>query len=1210
MAFGGFLSLGGTEIANASRTRAYAGEIVPMLGMEDCWDCADLAEVLGDDPYTTPLIDRPDWFTDHDPDSADFCGFYPLEIEGIDDGVREATVTELALDGAVVGAPRYRSREIKVTGLLIGATDAAVTYGLAWLSKALEGSPCRDSEGCTGDHLCYYSACPPMCTDSPALDVWPGEVTPAHHESQFYLCDGGLIESAARACSVDYERTLYQVSLTSGPTIVERYNSHCGSLLRVEFTLVAGVPFAFSTAISAVPGLEPIPAPQTVPEVTCTAGTDVVVRTNLATNPVPVGNAAAAGKGWLADGAGFTAAVDTTIYRMEGGSSVRLGRSAATDTTNLAPNPQPTGTLDGWGWRLGQSGAGSPDRVNLVENPWPRAADGWVYTVPEGDTLVRTNLAANPHAATADYWSWNVGFGGEWTFTNETGTDTPDGRAGYRRSTVVTPDTGGYCGHIYRQDIAGAAGEQITMSMWVRPSVETVYTLNIASRAAGVSTTLNSAASAPTVAPAGVWTRLSATLNTTVAYGTLQLIANESAAGPAAGATVDATQVLIEVADGVLRDYFDGDTADTADATYEWTGTADASTSTATAVSTFSTPMEVVTGGVGPDGVAGFVRRTQDEAGTQQWVVTYTGTQVLTAGATHTVSVYMRSTSARTVEFAGRTFSLPGFGWVRLTGQVTGDGGPLVLTITGTGQADGEVIDVARALVEESNTLGTYFDGSTPDAGGVTYAWTGDEDASTSTATMAPADVTTELATGTGPGSQTTFQRTTVTAPKAGGEDGPVYTMDAGEDLYTVTMQVRPSVVTAASLRVSALDAAGVVLTSVSGDRTSLPEDAWTSMPAVRIAAPAGTARLQVAVLLPADEALPAGATFDAGAVRVVQGLFLTDPVLGRATYVGQHDNTKTTIDVLGDGTYTASVYAGSNVAALATVSIAFYTSAGLPAGALTRGAPLDLAAWTTPIGVAQWRRPSVTATAPENAAHAVVSIEVRKLNSGAVVGDNAWITSALVEQAADVLSYFDGSLPDAGSVSYEWTGTAHASTSNTLLALAEPPGPIVDPDCPPVPAPPRPPVINVSCVDTPTTWRRYEVDVPEDLVPDWRDVIPILRLQTGATAARQVRARFYPNPLQAPLAALNPCDFCGEFVITYIPPNSIMTIDGIRQWVSVTDVQSGNVVTANHLLSSSDGGPVTWPVLSCGVSYTLVVDVSPTGVSDLEPQICLAARS
>jgi hypothetical protein len=27
-------------------------------------------------------------------------------------------------------------------------------------------------------------------------------------------------------------------------------------------------------------------------------------------------------------------------------------------------------------------------------------------------------------------------------------------------------------------------------------------------------------------------------------------------------------------------------------------------------------------------------------------------------------------------------------------------------------------------------------------------------------------------------------------------------------------------------------------------------------------------------------------------------------------------------------------------------------------------------------------------------------------------------------------------------------------------------------------------------------------------------------------------------------------------------------------------------------------------------VAYTLVVDVSPTGVSDLEPQICLAARS
>lgn len=1003
MAFEGFLSLGGTEIANASRTKAYADELVPMLGLSDCWDCADLAEVLGDDPYTTPIIDRPDWFTDHDPDSWDFCGFYPLEIEGIDDGVREATVTELSLDGAVVGAPRYRSREIRVSGLLIGVTPAAVTYGLTWLAKALEGAPCRDAEGCTGDHLCYYSACPPMCLDSPALDVWPGDPGPKHHESQFYLCDGGLIESAARACSVDYERTLYQVSLTSGPSIVERYNSHCGSMLRVEFTLVAGVPFAFSTAVSAVPGLEPVPNPQVTPEVTCEAGSDVIVRTNLATNPVPIGNAAAAGKGWLADGTQYTAAVDTTVYRLAGGSSVRVQRNAVTASPNLAPNPQPTGNLTGWSWRLGQSNPGSPNRTNLVENPWPRLADGWAF-----------------------------------------------------------------------------------------------------------------------------------------------------------------------------------DTA----------------------------AMDVVTDAPGPDTQDGFVRHTQDVADDQPWTVTYTGTQVLAAGTTHTVSLYFRSTSARQVQFGGRTLDVPGYGWVRLTAQVTGDGTPLTITVSGTGQTAGEVIDVARALVEAAATLGPYFDGSTPDTGANTYAWTGTADASTSTATMEPAAATTTLATGTGPGSQTTFQRTTIGAPKAGGEDGPVYTMAAGEGLYTVTMQVRPSVAAHATLRVTALGEGGVVLTTVSSDQAALTANTWQPMPPVRISAPAGTLTLQVAALLPADVALPAGATFDAGAVQVVDGLFLTDPTVARATYLGQHVNTKSVIAVSGGGTYTASVYAGANVGSLATTSIAFYTSGGLPAGTVVRGVSEQLDAWTTPIGIAEWHRPYVTATAPSNAAYAVVSIEVRKVSSGAVLGDAAWFTSLLFEQAGSVLSYFDGSLPDFGNISYEWSGTANASTSFTLLEIPAEPGPIVDPDCPPIPAPPRPPLIDIGCVDTPTSWRRYVVDVGADLVPDWRDTVPIIRLQTHDTDVRQVRVRFYPNPLEAPLQALNPCEFCGEFVITYIPAHSVMTIDGIRQWVTVTDDQTGNVRTANQLLSSSDGGPVSWPVLSCGVAYTLVVDVSPTGVSDLTPQICLAARS
>lgn len=1209
MAFEGFLSLGGTEIANASRTKAYADELVPMLGLSDCWDCADLAEVLGDDPYTTPIIDRPDWFTDHDPDSGDFCGFYPLEIEGIDDGVREATVTELSLDGAVVGAPRYKSREIRVSGLLIGVTPAAVTYGLTWLAKALEGAPCRDADGCTGDHLCFYSACPPMCSDSPALDAWPGpdEVVPMHHESQFYLCDGGLITTWQRACSVDYERTLYQVSLTSGPTIVERYNSHCGSMVRVEFTLVAGVPFAFSTAVSAVPGLEPIPDPQVMPEVACTPGTDVVVRTNLATNPVPVGNAAATGKGWLADGSAFTATVDTTVTRIEGGSSVRVQRNTLADSPNLAPNPQPTGTLDGWSWRLGSSSIG-PSRTNLIENPWPRLADGWTYDVPGGGpgTIEHTNLMPNPSVETnTAYYSTNTA---NTAITQDT-TWSASGTASLKVTPVGT-------------SLDTSAG--LTAAVYTTLQAGTTYTITATCHLAAPQTGTPAASArriraywtdGPTTwseqAPnaAGDYT-LSVTFTPTAAMTGIRLFN-----GAALGAGGEENAVWwdnVTIVEGTEAVQFNGDTPDTDDAAYSWTGTPHASTSIQQAMDSpaFTGPMDVITDDAGPDGELGFVRHTQAVADAQTWTVSYSGDQVLTAGVTYTVSAYFRSTSARQVQFVGRTFDVPGYGWVRLTGQYVGSGTVPTLTITGTGQAAGEVIDVARALAEEGTILGTYFDGSTPTSGGYTYAWTGDEDASTSTSTLNPVEATTVLATGTGPGSQTTFQRTTIVAPKAGGEDGPVYSMALGEGLYTLAMQVRPSVAVNAYMRVSALDASGVVLTSTSSAAQALTADAWQRMLPVRISAPANTVRLQVAVLMPGDVVLPADETFDAGAVQVVDGLFLTDPVIARATYLGQHDNAKSTIDVVGGGTYTASVYAGANVAALATVSINFYTSTGLPAGGVTRGLGVELDAWTTPIGVAEWHRPYVTATAPANAVGAVVNIEVRKLLSGAQLGDATWLTCVLFEQAGALLSYFDGSSQDAGDISYTWTGTANASTSQTLLAIPAPVGSIVDPDCPVVPPPPRPPVIDVSCVDTPSTWRRYVVDVGADLVPDWRDTVPIVRLQSHDTAVRQVRIRFYPNPLEAPLQALNPCDYCGEFVVTYIPPRSVMTIDGIRQWASITDDQTGTVFTANHLLASSDGGPVSWPILSCGVPYTLVVDVSPTEVADLTPQVCLAARS
>jgi hypothetical protein len=1020
------MSLGGTEIANSSRFLTYVGELIPGLQVEDCYDCADLGEILGDGPYNSPLVDQPDWYAVNQPDSAEFCGFYPLEVEGIDDGTRTATVTELALDGAMVGAPRYASREIRVSGLLAGATDAAVQYGLRWLAKALEGAACRDATGCTGDHLCYYAACPPMCTDSPALDGWDPE-DPDSTPLPFYLCDDGMITTAARACSVEYERTLYQVTMTSGPTVVEQYNSTCGALLRVEFTLVAGVPFAFSTAISAAPGTIDIPDPVTVPEISCTPGTDVVVRTNLATNPVPSGNAAVAGGGWQADGTGFTVTPDPDVaYDPTGGASVRIARTAVTPLPNLATNPDPADDLDGWAWQLGQ---GSPS--------------------PGGP---RTNLHINPRLQGAP-------IGPSGLTSADVGTGAPDGRS-WRRGTF-NADVGPSTHHI---------------------GYSTTYNVDID----------------PTNPPA------------------ISAYALRSVAGPA--------QLIV---------------------------------------------------------------RRFDASGTQV-----------------------------AADVVSDTFNLEADTWTRLNialGPQPALVAAVLVRVAFTGaKAAGDIIGASEVLIEDVPEVGPYFDGGTPDGAGYDYAWTGAENASTSTATGVSPDVTTELVDdGDGP-DQDTYMRTTIVNEKVGGQDGVVYAQAAGPGVYTLDMSVRVSNAMSVQLVVTATDAAGIALASSMGMLLVVPVDTWASLGPVRIIAPEGTTTLRVAALMPGSVVLPGGETFDAAAVRVYSGTAVSGALIGTVTFVGQHDDDVATISVSPGSTVTASVYVGSSVAAYASTTVRFYDASG--AVVLTRTGPrVDLPRVSASAGAAGWRRSaSVAAVAPSTATSLVVSTSVSTARpTGAEVGDLAWLTSALIEEADGVMSYFDGSTSDTASMSYVWTGTEHESTSQAVLSLPDSTdgGRIVDPDCAPIPDPPRPPVIDVSCVDTPTTWRRYQVQVADTLVPEWFDAVPVIRLQTGASDVRQVRIRFYPNPLAAPIGALDPCSYCGEFVVTYIPANSLMVIDGIRQWVTVTNT-AGVVSTANHLLASSDGGPVSWPLLGCGVGYTLVVDVSPTDVADLEPQICLAARA
>jgi hypothetical protein len=277
MVFQGYMALGGTEIINQARTTSYTRHALPRLDLRECDGCDDFHEVVGDAPYESPMVDRPDWYDEDIVDSWDFYGLYPLTMDGFDDGTSQVTITEMMTDGSAVSVPRRASRQMRVTGLLVGRTDAAISYGMVWLRNALLGNACSAQLSCTGDHLCFFTACPPVCEDSPSFptteDTWRG-------------CEDGVVLDPISQCTAPYERILYDVTLVDGPRVVEQYPSGCANYVRVEFTLVAATPSPVGIARRAISPTDlPSTDPVLIPETHCNAEGDVNGRRNMMLSP-------------------------------------------------------------------------------------------------------------------------------------------------------------------------------------------------------------------------------------------------------------------------------------------------------------------------------------------------------------------------------------------------------------------------------------------------------------------------------------------------------------------------------------------------------------------------------------------------------------------------------------------------------------------------------------------------------------------------------------------------------------------------------------------------------------------------------------------------------------------------------------------------------------------------------------------------------------
>jgi hypothetical protein len=161
---------------------------------------------------------------------------------------------------------------------------------------------------------------------------------------------------------------------------------------------------------------------------------------------------------------------------------------------------------------------------------------------------------------------------------------------------------------------------------------------------------------------------------------------------------------------------------------------------------------------------------------------------------------------------------------------------------------------------------------------------------------------------------------------------------------------------------------------------------------------------------------------------------------------------------------------------------------------------------------------------------------------------------------------------------------------------------PLFDPLYPALVVPPAPPSVPLGQFNPPSTWNRWEVGIPTDLIPLWTEVVPVVTVH-ATDEVRNVRLRFYADPLGTADPSATPCDYVGDVVLSYIPPGGTMILDGTTKTVFVV-TSLGHRRRADSLVFSTDGAPFEWPSLSCGYGHIMTIDIPTT---ETEPTIDLA---
>ncbi|WP_062214606.1 hypothetical protein [Streptomyces sp. NBRC 109706] len=171
------------------------------------------------------------------------------------------------------------------------------------------------------------------------------------------------------------------------------------------------------------------------------------------------------------------------------------------------------------------------------------------------------------------------------------------------------------------------------------------------------------------------------------------------------------------------------------------------------------------------------------------------------------------------------------------------------------------------------------------------------------------------------------------------------------------------------------------------------------------------------------------------------------------------------------------------------------------------------------------------------------------------------------------------------------------------------------DPLCPPPILPPAPPAPVSPCYGMGVAeFRVTRLSVAADEYPAWTTLVPVIEVEPGGADMRRLLVRFWANPAggECGVDELDPCDSCGDANVSYVPAESVLTIDGRTERSQIAcETEFVGTALARPDLYGQQGGLYRYPYFPCPSGLCVEVWSLATDTSeDARARVLLVPRT